>query len=118
MAEADNQSAQNAIGQWKAILAAIGGILVVVLQIINVLLSNDIEHVVGLNKAQSIDNGQKLLQNRTQLLQNSDQLQANSEKLLRALSDSDQSLHNGYENGVKKVLEAIQASSKPSPTPR
>ena len=111
MAEADNQGGANAIGQWKAILAAIGGILVIVLQIINVLVSNDIDHSLGLNKQQLLENSQKLAANR-------DQLAANSQKLLNALSQTDQSLSNGYENGVKKVLEAIQASSKSSPTPR
>jgi len=96
--------------KWKGILAAIGGILVIVLQIINVLVSNDIDHTLGLSKQQLVENSAKLQQNR-------DQLQANSQKLLDALSQTDQSLNNGYENGVKKVLEAIQASSKASPTP-
>jgi len=96
----------NILDKWKQILAAIAGILLVALQVINVLLSNDIDHTLGANKAQLLDNSAKLAANR-------DQLEANSRKLLDALSQTT----NGYENGVKKLLEAIE-KAKPTPTPR
>jgi len=103
----------NWLEQWKGLLAGIAGVLLVVLQIINVILSNDIDHTLGLNKAQLLENAEKLQQNSKLQQANREQLAANSQKLLDALSQQS----NGYENGVKKLLDAIEAA-KPKPTPQ
>jgi len=82
---------------WKAILGSVAGVLVIILQLINVILSSDIDST--------------LLQKTDLLQQNAARLQENA-KNLQSIVDSKAAFFEDRANGIERKLDDTEKTIK------